>query len=80
MEKTGYRLPKCYYIPFYLVLNSSTMSNNPSTFQDDDFKERIRGNAATFHKNFSAGAFEKNGPLVTENVYVMPLLSGVKIL
>jgi hypothetical protein len=46
------------------------MSNNPSTSQDNHFKEKIRANASTFHKNFSAGAFEKNGPLVTENVYV----------
>ena len=46
------------------------MSINISIVADDDYKERIRINASTFHKNFSAGDFEKNGPLVTENVYV----------
>jgi hypothetical protein len=35
-----------------------------------EFMEKVRTNASTFHKNFSAGTFEKNGPLVTENIYV----------
>ena len=35
-----------------------------------DFTEKVRINASTFHKNFSTGSFEKNGPLVTENIYV----------
>ena len=35
-----------------------------------DFTEKVRINASTFHKNFSTSSFEKNGPLVTENIYV----------
>jgi predicted ester cyclase len=35
-----------------------------------EFTEKVRVNASTFHKNFSTGSFEKNGPLVTENIYV----------
>jgi predicted ester cyclase len=35
-----------------------------------EFTEKVRTNASTFHKNFSTGSFEKNGPLVTENIYV----------
>jgi predicted ester cyclase len=45
--------------------------NTPFRIEVVDEKDRkIRINASTFHKNFSAGEFEKNGPLVTENIYV----------
>jgi predicted ester cyclase len=37
---------------------------------DNDLRKKIRANASTFHKNFSTGAFEKNGALVSENIYV----------
>jgi predicted ester cyclase len=35
-----------------------------------EFTEKVRVNASTFHKNFSTASFEKNGPLVSENIYV----------
>lgn len=57
--------------PVLLFILSAIMTVNYSLAQDQsDFKEKIRVNASTFHKNFSTGSFEKNGPLVTENIYV----------
>lgn len=35
-----------------------------------EYTELVRKNGATFHQNFSAGAFEQNGLLVTEDIYV----------
>jgi predicted ester cyclase len=38
--------------------------------EDKAFTEEVRTNASAFHRNFSSGSFESNGPLVTENIYV----------
>jgi predicted ester cyclase len=35
-----------------------------------DYTKLVRENGTAFHKNFSAGAFDKNGLLVTEDIYV----------
>lgn len=35
-----------------------------------EYIEKVRNNASTFHKNFSSGDFEKNGPLVNDKIYV----------
>jgi len=37
---------------------------------NNKYSESVRENASTFHKNFSTGEFEKNGPLVDEKIYV----------
>ena len=46
------------------------MSHAMPQHADGDYAEKIRHNAATFHKNFSAGDFDRNGPLVHEKIYV----------
>lgn len=37
---------------------------------DKEYTEQVRSNATTFHKNFTTGDFDKNGPLVNEKIYV----------
>lgn len=34
-----------------------------------DYSEKVRKNASMFHINFSAGNFDKNGPMVNEKIY-----------
>jgi hypothetical protein len=42
----------------------------PIAKESEDYVKRVREAASTFHKNFSAGEFEKNGSLVAENVHI----------
>ncbi len=54
-----------FYSPIYNQSSSDKIEPKRNTF-----KEKIRANASTFHKNFSSGEFDKNGPLVNEKIYV----------
>lgn len=47
--------------------NQTTMDNQSTK---SDYTQLVRENGAAFHKNFSAGDFDKNGLLVTEDIYV----------
>jgi Predicted ester cyclase len=42
----------------------------PTRREDSAYEAKLRITAATFHKNFSAGDFDKNGPLVATNIHV----------
>ncbi|WP_048506804.1 nuclear transport factor 2 family protein [Chryseobacterium angstadtii] len=45
-------------------------AGSKTTDNESAYMEKVRSNASTFHQNFSSGSFEKNGPLVDENIYV----------
>jgi predicted ester cyclase len=42
----------------------------PNSKEPPDYVARVRIAAASFHKNFSAGEFDKNGPLVAEDIHI----------
>ena len=51
----------------FSVISCSTSKTNTT---DIVYAEKIKSSGAMFHKNFSSGYFEKNGDLVTDDIYV----------
>lgn len=50
--------------------NETAIELSPTTAADSAYDALVRKNSSQFHKNFSAGRFEDNGPLTTEDIYV----------
>lgn len=52
------------FVIFLVTISANAQNTNK------DYSEKVRTNALSFHHNFSAGDFDKNGSLVTEDIYV----------
>jgi len=62
---------KANLLKFLLLLTALTaVAGVRAQNADTAYTEKVRTNASTFHKNFSSGEFEKNGPLVNVKIYV----------
>lgn len=60
----------CTAITIVSCSQSKEKSQNMETQNTKEYTDLVRKNGASFHKNFSKGEFDKNGPLVTEDIYV----------
>src|ERR1700744_639141 len=69
-------LPGIIYTPlskrvgYFIKENRFIIMSSLLSEEENIYTEKVRSNASAFHRNFSSGSFEKNGPLVTENIYV----------
>lgn len=61
---------KTIRIVFILALLLLVSTAMPAQNTSKRYAEKVRVNAAAFHRNFSTGDFDKNAPLVNKKIYV----------
>lgn len=60
----------CMALALCFTAYSQTYERKERRPGDSDYEALVRLRAAQFHENFTAGKFDDNGPLTTEDIYV----------